>query len=253
MKLSFLEYLRIAVFAALGIAMIAYGLTVKRAATGTAFYRVWILGGSLFLLMAVSCVFRFRRKLPPVVRNTGLLLFLIGCALLLFTEILILSHFKDKDEDVDWLIVLGAQVFEDRPSLVLKYRLDKAAEYLKTHPDTKCIVSGGQGKNEPFSEAYGMSRYLMEAGIPEERILLEERSLNPAENLENCLKMLPENHGKVGIVTNNFHIFRALRIAKKKGYDNVCGIVSPSKPFYLPTNLLREFVGVSKDLLFGNM
>ena len=54
MKLTFLEYVRIAVFAALGIAMIVYGLAVKRAATGTAFYRVWVLGGVLLLLMAVS-------------------------------------------------------------------------------------------------------------------------------------------------------------------------------------------------------
>ena len=253
MRFTFWEYFRIAVFAVLGIVMIWYGLAVKRAATGTAFYRVWVLGGSLLLLMAVSCVFRFRQKLPPAVRNTGLALFLIGCVLLLLTELLILSHFRDKDEDVDWLIVLGAQVFEDRPSLVLKYRLDKAAEYLKSHPDTKCIVSGGQGPNEPFSEAYGMSRYLIDAGISEDRIFLEDTSMNTSENLENCLKMLPENHGKVGIVTNNFHIFRALRIAKKKGYDDVCGIVAPSKPFYLPTNLLREFVGVTKDLLFGNM
>ena len=173
--------------------------------------------------------------------------------LLLLTEMLILSHFGDKDQDVDWVIVLGAQVFEDRPSLVLKYRLDKAAEYLKSHPDTKCIVSGGKGPNEPFSEAHGMSRYLIEAGISEDRILLEEESMNTSENLENCLKMLPENCGKVGIVTNNFHIFRALRIAKKKGYEDVCGIVAPSKPFYLQTNLLREFVGVTKDLLYGNM
>lgn len=253
MKLTFLEYVRIAVFAALGIAMIVYGLAVKRAATGTAFYRVWVLGGVLLLLMAVSCVFRFRQKLPSAVRNAGLAIFIIGCVLLLLTEMLILSHFGDKDQDADWLIVLGAQVFEDRPSLVLKYRLDKAAEYLKSHPDTKCIVSGGKGPNEPFSEAHGMSRYLIEAGISEDRILLEEESMNTSENLENCLKMLPENCGKVGIVTNNFHIFRALRIAKKKGYEDVCGIVAPSKPFYLPTNLLREFVGVTKDLLFGNM
>ena len=161
MKLTFLEYLRIAVFAALGIAMIVYGLAVKRAATGTAFYRVWVLGGALFLLMAVSCVFRFRQKLPSAVRNAGLAIFIIGCVLLLLTEMLILSHFGDKDQDADWVIVLGAQVFEDRPSLVLKYRLDKAAEYLKSHPDTKCIVSGGKGTNEPFSEAHGMSRYLI--------------------------------------------------------------------------------------------
>ena len=55
----------------------------------------------------------------------------------------------DGREGLDYIIVLGAQVRKDGPSPVLKYRLDKAVEYLNENPDTVCIVSGGQGSNEP--------------------------------------------------------------------------------------------------------
>ena len=57
---------------------------------------------------------------------------------------------------LDYIIVLGAQIYERGPSAVLRFRLDKAVEYLNENPQTKCIVSGGKGSNEPCSEAEGM-------------------------------------------------------------------------------------------------
>lgn len=62
-------------------------------------------------------------------------------------------------QNLDYMIVLGAQVHEDGPSVVLKYRLDAAIDYLNENPDTNCIVSGGQGANEPFPEAKGWNEW----------------------------------------------------------------------------------------------
>ena len=64
---------------------------------------------------------------------------------------------------------------------------------------------------------------------------------------------LMEPGSSVGVVTNNFHVFRSVRIAQELGISDVCGIAAPSNPWYLPNNLLREFLGVCKDFAAGNI
>ena len=244
---------RMILYVILAVTLIGYGLFVRRAATGTDFYRIWLLGGAVFLGFAACVPFQVWKKLPAGVKITFLSVTGLGLAILLFVEALVLSRFGDAEQDVDVLIILGAQVHEDRPSLVLKYRLDKAVEYLNAHPGVTCIVSGGQGVNEPFPEAEGMFRYLTEHGIDPAGIVLESESVNTTENLQFSKKLLPEGAKRVGILTNNFHIFRATAIAKKQGIEGAVGIVAPSKKEYLPTNLFREFFGVMKDWLLNNM
>lgn len=246
-------WVRMVFYLLLSITMIVYGLFVRRAATGTDFYRIWLLGGIVFLLMAVCVPLGVWGRVPAWVRVTFSVLVILGLGLLTFIEILVIRHFDDPEQDVDVLIILGAQVKEDRPSLVLGYRLDKAIEYMNAHPDVVCIVSGGQGPSEPHTEAEGMYRYLTEHGIAPERIIKEDRSANTIQNIEFSKKLIPEGAERVGILTNNFHIFRATAIAKKQGIKGAVGIVAPSKKEYLPTNLFREFFGVMKDFLFGNM
>ncbi len=163
----------------------------------------------------------------------------------------VLSGFAEHGEpNLDYIIVLGAQVYENGPSVVLKFRLEEAIAYLEENPDTKCILSGGQGHNEPFVEAVGMADYLMKHGISEERLLLETESATTAQNISNSRKMIEQN-ASVGIVTNNFHVFRAVRIAEKQGMEKVCGIAADTTKLYLPNNMLREFFAVMKFLLFS--
>ena len=149
--------------------------------------------------------------------------------------------------------ILGAQVREDGPSVVLRYRLDAAIEYLNENPNTICIVSGGQGFNEPFSEADGMADYLIENGIEKSRILLEDESTNTLENIRNSKALMESSYNGVGIVTNNFHVFRAVQLAKAQGLENVCGIAADSSKIYLPNNVLRECCGILKDWLLNNI
>lgn len=154
---------------------------------------------------------------------------------------------------MDYLIVLGAQVRENGPSAVLQYRLDAALSYMQENPETICIVSGGQGVNEPFSEAKGMSDYLISHGILSERIILEDTSRNTVENIRNSKALIRNFDGSVGIVTNNFHVFRAVGIAKAQGLGDVYGISAYSHPLYLPNNVLRECCGILKDYFFQNL
>ena len=172
-----------------------------------------------------------------------------GFLILVITEVLIgWSAITATGQPADYVIVLGAQVHADKPSVVLKYRLDEAILYLNENPETVCIVAGGQGKNEPYSEAYGMAQYLMQNGIDKERILLEDQSKTTEENLRYSRKFLPED-AEVGIITNDFHMFRALQIAQKQGLSDVCGIAADSTKFYLPNNMLREYCAEIKFLI----
>lgn len=239
---------------ALAACCIAYGFLVLSVGSGNGFFLVWFLGGSIFLL----CFF-FARKhlwqtLPHSLRTGLIIAVAAGFAVFAFTEARIIRAFRNTPEaGLDYIIVLGAQVRENGPSVVLQYRLDTAADYLRDNPSTICIVSGGQGYNEPVSEAVAMRDYLVARGIDETRIRMESASKNTVENMEFSKVFFDPAADSVGIVTNNFHLFRACGIARKSGIEHISAILAPSTPLYLPNNLLREFLGVVKDTLAGNL
>ena len=95
-----------------------------------------------------------------------------------------------------------------------------------------------------------MSDYLIAHGILSERILLEDTSRNTVENIRNSKGLISDSEGSVGIVTNDFHVFRAVQIAKAQGLEEVYGISAYSNPVNLPNNVLRECCGILKDWLY---
>lgn len=225
-----------------------YGVRVFQTGSGTSFFLLWLFLGFLFLLGAAGLPGRLWMLLPTYAKRILVVFVSLGGILFFVVEGLILSCFhRQPGHPLDYLIVLGAQVRENGPSVVLTHRLDKAADYLLKHPGTKCIVSGGQGKNEPCTEAEGMKQYLLEKGIETQRILLEDRSENTTQNIEFSQRLVNLKGKRVGIVTNNFHLFRALHIAEKQGLTEVEGIAADSSPYFLPNNMVREFFGVIKD------
>ncbi len=236
-----------------GILCVLYCLALAiTGGTGTWFFLIWGIMGIAFTLWGI---FRGRiwHVMPHWLHITADTLFLLMLAVFLFTEGCIISGFsKNTDKELDYIVVLGAQLKTTGPSRVLQYRLDTAYEYLTAHPDTKAIVSGGQGSNEPASEAQGMYDYLVKRGIEPGRIVLEDKSVNTEQNIRFSKEFLQADADKVGIVSNNFHVFRAVKLAKAAGYRNVVGIAAPATAFYLPNNMLREFFGVVKDFLMGH-
>ena len=233
----------------LSIIFFIYGLLIKGVGSGTKFYLVWIILAILSLLLFFMLHYKLFDMIPIIFKKILFILFIIVLVIFLVCEGLIISkmHIKEKN-DLDYIIVLGAQVYKDRPSSVLKYRLDRAITYLNENPNALCIVSGGKGENEPFSEGYGMKEYLVNNNINENRIIIEDKSKSTKENLINSNKIINDKTKTIGIVTNNFHMYRALLIAKKENI-NAYGVVASSKALYLPNNLLREFLALIKYYL----
>lgn len=221
---------------------------------GTNFYFIWLFLGVFAIFSAVFLKGGYWEHLPGIVRAGIRLLLTIGGAAFFLTQVCILSAFSAKGEEgLDYLVVLGAQMKANGPSKALKYRLDAAYAYFKENPDTILVVSGGQGANEHISEAQGMYDYLVGLGVPKERIIKEDQSVNTVQNLIFSAAYFDEERAGVGIVTNNFHVFRSVRIARRAGYQNVCGIAAKGEPFLQCNNMLRESFGVMKDFLAGNI
>lgn len=236
-----------------GILSVLYGILILQVGSGTLFWVIWEVIGAFFLIWAFL-IFKEFFVLHKTINIMFHSLVGIGIAVLVIFCSMIAGKFSSTGEpNLDYIIVLGAQVRENGPSVVLRYRLDAAIDYLEENPDTICIVSGGQGANEPFSEAEGMADYLMQHGIKENRILLEDQSTNTVENIKYSKALMQQPYSSVGIVTNNFHMFRAVQIAKAQGLNDICGIAAQSNILYLPNNVLRECCGIFKDWIMKHI
>ena len=219
---------------------------------------IWIVGGLIFFLLA--------RYLPKIIVGLQtmkkwklwlILIPLIFCILLfLAVEIAVLTGFASDlpDGDADYIIVLGAKVNPNAPSLSLQKRIDAAHEYLMEHPDTKVVASGGQGWDEPMSEAECIANELIDMGISPDRIILEDRSTSTVENIRYSSELMditPEM--TVLVVSNDFHCFRAAAIARHYLDAEVGHLSADSVFFLLPHYMVREFVGITMDFLKGNL
>ena len=220
----------------------------------------WAGLGACFL--AAAWVLHRHLQTPMGLKIAGVVCVGGGLALFLFVEGLIVGAMLQKPEPgLDYIVVLGAQVKGNRPSLALSHRIWEAAEYLKGNPKTRAILSGGKGTGEDISEAQCMRQELEKLGISEERLIEENKSTSTQENIAYSYALLQadsrketeQKEIKIGIVTNNFHIYRGTAIAKKKMNCQIQGIPAKSNTFLQMNYLVREFFGVVKDKLAGNL
>ena len=244
----------------LGIFCLLYFVTV--------FLYNGLFGGFFFvwLLAAIACFvlsFFMRTKIAnkyatSKIRKLIQVAIFASAVTFFVIEAFVLSGFAgDTDTDLKYVIVLGAHVKGNEPSRVLKMRLDKAVEYAGESEHTIFVVSGGQGSDESISEAECMYKYMVSQGIDPERILKEDKSTSTFENLKFSKRIIEQENGlitdSVGIISNNFHVFRATRIALNLGYENVEGIAAKSDVVLQLNNMVREFCGIMKDVMYGNM
>lgn len=161
------------------------------------------------------------------------------------------------DPQADSVIILGAHIEGHplRPSLMLQYRLDKAIEYWEQNPNITMITTGGRTVGYPQSEAEVMQQYLVRKGIPESQILLEEDSTRTAHQFINA-KVISDNAGKpmenTVIITNDFHLPRAMILAKRSGLETVSGFASetPRDNGSKITAYIREPLALLNSFLF---
>ncbi len=208
---------------------------------------------SLLFFAVLIVVFRLGsdglRRTVAVITCIGLIYF---CAM----EYLIVSEARtDKNPERSYLIVLGAAVHGDRPSLSLYHRLASALDYLEQYPDSKAVLSGGQGKGENISEALCMHDWLVSNGIEEDRLILEDRSTSTMENLSfswDILKAEGCAPDDIAILSSNYHLYRSKMMARSIGLEpaGVCGV--PGYPIYTLGMFIREAFGLTHLWVFGN-
>ena len=145
----------------LSIISFLYGISILNVNSGTLFYLIWFLISAFFIIIDLLIYFKVFEKYK-VFKKIFIWVCSIGICIFLVILSLIISKMNVKPvKNLDYIIVLGAQVKESGPSVVLRYRLDRAVSYLKENDNTLVIVSGGQGANEKATEASVMKEYLV--------------------------------------------------------------------------------------------
>ena len=154
----------------------------------------------------------------------------------------------------DYIMILGCGIRKDGGlTPLLRGRADaalnfEAAQYEQTGKHAKFIPSGGQGSDEIISESEAIKRYLLEKGVPEERILKEDKSVNTFQNILFSKQVIENDAGsaenvKAAFATTNYHIFRGYVLSQKHNLD-AQGISAKTKWYFYPNAFLREFVGL---------
>ena len=366
------------------VCLVYFGIISVYSGVKTSAAWVWLVLAIVFFLLFRGSHYyhQHKNKVPLWVPVSVVTLCTAGAVIFVILQMLIFGGMiGTAPEHLDYLIVLGAKVREDDISASLKHRLDKAIRFAQEHPETKLILSGGQGKDEPTTEAQAMAEYLQYNGIAPEQILLEgqststsvniafskalieeqrqeekesvrrkqvdenrrrmelsmfllqlekeaaekekaadndlpfsgfaggqgereqamiekdyrppktrrselteksreflaqgglnrQRSYDPGyaivegavgqgQNLEALMQvypgvkeLLPDKPLQIGVLTSNFHLFRAMKIGEKCGFEHLYGVASSSDPILFVHLCVREGMAILKDKFLGNM
>ncbi|MBB4824384.1 uncharacterized SAM-binding protein YcdF (DUF218 family) [Sporosarcina luteola] len=154
------------------------------------------------------------------------------------------------DGSKEFAVILGAKVNGETPSLTLRYRLEEALAYAEAHPEVKLILSGGQGPDEGISEAEAMRRYLTQNGVDEQRLLIENQSTSTYENLLFTKQLLPETEDKLTIISSDFHLARAKKLAQDLGFQTDVVIAKTPASVQMKQNI-RERLALIKTMIVG--
>lgn len=182
------------------------------------------------------------------------LIILAGIIYAAVLSVLMYKAMENEPDDPDVIVVLGCKVNGNKPSRMLRHRLDTAVESLTEYPDAICIVSGGQGSNESVSEASAMKNYMVEKGIDESRIIMEDKSTSTYENIKFTMKILDDldKPYDMTLVTDGFHQYRASLIAKDLGVGKITAFSAHTEARYVVTYWVREWLGITHFYVFGN-
>ena len=225
---------------------------------GAAFFRLCLIGYEYicYTLLFIAALVAVGAYAPITVRRAVFFLTAAGLIWFCTVELLILKDAKtDADGRQKYIVVLGAAVRGNVPTLSLTNRLNGALDYLNAWPDCIAIVSGGQGKDENISEAQCMHDWLIARGIDESRILMESASTSTETNLANSFAIIRERgdepDGNVAIVSSAYHLCRAKRIASLMGVTAAGVRGRDGYPVYRLNCYIREAFGMTQLMIFG--
>lgn len=208
------------------------------------------------VLLAIGIWYDTVRRLAHTRLGRAVTVFVCVCAagaLGMALGIGIYGSIPQTDFTEDAVVILGAGIRGDQVTRTLQRRLDKGLEYAQKNPDALLVVSGGQGPQETVSEAYAMQQYLLAHGIDSARVLMEDQSTSTEENFAFSKRLLDARLGagyRVVYITNNFHAYRAGRMAKAAGLSAVS--YPAGLDWYLvPVSYAREICAVAWMWLTG--
>ena len=236
----------------LGVASVAYYFVLWHASRlGLSMSAMWPVIGVVLIVAGLMCGSPRVPRWLRILWRTGLC---VGLVCLMALECLVISGLHAvAPAGMDYLIVLGARVDPDGPSPALTRRLNAVMACLDDHPNAVILASGGQGRNEPISEAQCIRDELVKRGVDPARIQMEDESTDTRENLINCLKLIGDPEARVGIVTNNYHVYRSLLMAEQAGFKNAHGIAAEYTGPTLFHFMIREAVSLTLHFLMGHL
>ena len=234
-----------------------------------AFFLKFCLPGYSFSALVCLCliaIILFYTFMPMIgMKHPGLaritirvftVLLILGLLIVGITEAIIIhASFGDPKEYVDYMVVLGAKVNPNGPSVSLWDRICGAYTYLEEHPNVIAVVSGGQGTDEPITEAECMFRELVELGIDPKRIWVEDDATSTWENLKFSLDLIEAETGsrpqKIGVLSSEYHLLRASLFAGACNVDFVGIPARTSRWGQRINHFMREVAGIWHYLLLG--
>lgn len=145
-----------------------------------------------------------------------------------------------KTKKLDYVVVLGAGLMGKRVTPLLAARINRGIEVYRRNPGSKIIMSGGQGPDEEIPEAVAMAKYAEEKGVPKKDIIVEDKSKTTRENLIFSHRLI-KSDSRFAIVTNSYHVYRALVLAKRLGLQCI-GYGAKTKWYFTLNAFVREFI-----------
>ncbi len=246
---------RAAVFFGAGFLCFLYFLVVLLwGGAHTSIIWIWLAVAAVFSFAGVTVLFFGRLPTEKLLCVTAIILVIsLFVSFAVFEVFVIKTALVTPPEGVECIIILGAAVKGTEPSKALYNRIMTALSYLERNPETVAVLSGGQGNGESISEAECMYRVLTEQGIDPSRLILEDKSRDTAENIKNSLELIDGKYNSIAAVTNNFHLYRAIRLAKARTDIPVYGIGAPFDSPLIVHFAVREYIGMCHDTLRGNV
>ena len=169
------------------------------------------------------------------------------CVLVLFGVVIVNGAVKDPAE-ADRTVVLGMALENGQPNTDLLHRVDTAAAWAKEHPGADVIVTGGNPGENGLTEAAVMRELLLERGIEDGRIILEDQASDTKQNFANVAKLIDPAEPIV-LITSDYHMDRAAGIAKDVGFTHVLRRGAPSDPLNYGANVMWEVMMKIKGML----
>ncbi len=148
--------------------------------------------------------------------------------------------------DVDCIIILGAGIWEDKPSPMLEDRLLEGIKLYQNSVSDKIIMSGDHGRRE-YDEVNIMKNYAIEKGIPSENIFMDHAGFSTYESIYRAKDIFEAK--KVVIVTQKYHLYRALYIANQLGLEAYGVGADPRQYIGATYRELREILARDKDFI----